>query len=123
MSFKNVTATQNWIEGGGDPTLAIVAMNLQYLEDSTVSANTIYNTFTVLAFNWLLNTDVKDNYVAQMEDYCVYEIDNSRGGNLFENNYYGGPVLTPLNSINGSTSEVIFKPIFANKKIKLRYRN
>ena len=123
LSFKHVTVTQNWLEGGGNPAFAVVAMNLRFLEDSTVSANMVYNMITVLAFNWLLNTDVRDNHVAQMEDYWVYEIDNSRGGNLFQNNFYSGPVSTALKNINGSPSDVIFQPTFANKKLKLRYRN
>jgi len=122
LSFKNTTVDQNQVEGGGNPALQIVAMDLRYLETSAVTANTVSNTVTVLAFNRLLNTRVEQNYVAQIGDYTPYLIDNSRGGNLFQNNYYSGPVTQPLIYLNGNSTDVIFPPSLWTKRSPGRLR-
>jgi pectate lyase-like protein len=118
LSFNNTTVAQNRIEGGGDPALGIVAMDLRYLEDSTVTANSVYNMFTVLAFNRLLNTTVEKNYVGQIGDYTVYQLDSSRGGTVFRNNYYSGPVAIPLSNTQGDESDVIIQPMYTNKRLR-----
>ena len=112
LSFKNTTVAQNRIEGGGNPALPIIAMDLRYLENSAVTANNVYNLFTALAFNRLQNTTIEQNYVGQLADYFVYLLDNSRGGNLFRSNSYSGQVTTPLSYENGNPTDVIFPPTF-----------
>ena len=110
LSFKNTTIAQNRIEGGGNPALPIIAMDIRYLENSAVTANKIYNLFTAVAFNRLQNTSIEQNYVGQLADYFVYLLDNSRGGNLFRSNSYSGQVTTPLSYENGNPTDVIFPP-------------
>lgn len=124
LNFKNTTITQNRIEGGGNPELPIVGMDVRYLADSTVTANSASHIFTVLAFNRLLDTTVEQNYVGQLTSYFAYVIDNSRGGNLFRDNYYSGPVATPLSYENGNSSDMIFTPLYSSttKRVWLRNR-
>jgi hypothetical protein len=110
LSFKNTTIAQNRIEGGGNPALPIIAMDIRYLENSAVTANNVYNLFTAVAFNRLKNTSIERNYVGQLADYFVYLLDNSRGGNLFRSNSYSGQVTTPLSYENGNATDVIFPP-------------
>jgi hypothetical protein len=110
LSFKNTTIAQNRIEGGGNPALPIIAMDVRYLENSAVTANNVYNLFTAVAFNRLQNTSIEQNYVGQLADYFVYLLDNSRGGNLFRSNSYSGQVTTPLSYENGNPTDVIFPP-------------
>jgi hypothetical protein len=115
LNFKNTLVDQNQIQGGGNTNLIIVGMDLRYLENSTVTDNTAYDTFTTFAFNRLLNTRIEQNGVAQINDYPPYVIDNSRGGNLFRNNFFSGPVTTPLIYLNGNATDVISTPIFKKK--------
>lgn len=117
LNFKNTTVAQNQIQGGDDTALGVVAMNLRFLENSAVNANTVSNMFTVMVFNQLLNTSIEQNYVAQINDYPAYLFDNSRGGNLFQNNYYSGPVTTPLSYENGNTTDIIVKPTLWTKRL------
>lgn len=122
LSFKNTTVDQNQIQGGGNTALGIVGMDLRYLENSRVTSTTVSDIFTVLAFNRLLNTRIEQNYVAQIADYPPYQIDNSRGGILFENNYYSGPVTQSLIYLNGSATDKIFPPILWTKRSPIRIR-
>lgn len=43
------------------------------------------------------------------------DISSLLGGNLFPNNYYSGPVTTPLSYENGNPTDVIFPPTFMVK--------
>jgi len=114
LSFKNSTIAQNRMEGGGNPASPIIGMDLRYLENSTATANTASNMFTTLAFNRLLNTTIEQNYVGQLADYFAYVIDNSRGGNLFRDNFYSGAVTNPLSYENGNPSDIIFPPVYSS---------
>ena len=115
LSFYNTAVSQNRMEGGGNSASPIVAMDLRYLESSTVTSNSATNMFTLFAFNRLLNSTVEQNYIGQLADYFAYVIDNSRGGNLFRNNYYSGTVTTPLSYENGNSSDVIFPPVYSSQ--------
>ena len=110
LSFMNTVVDQNQILGGDNTALSIVAMDLRYLANSTVTGNAVSKTFASLAFNRLLNTRIEQNYVAQITNHPPYTIDNSSGGILFQSNYYSGPVTIPLEYQNGSGTDVIHPP-------------
>ena len=116
LSFKNSIVDKNQIEGGGNTALGTLVMDLRFLENSTVTANTVSKTFAVMALNRLQNTKIEQNSIAQISDYPPYLLDNSRGGMVFQNNYYSGPVTTPLTYLNGSSTDVIFPPIRSTKR-------
>ena len=120
LSFKNSIVDKNQIEGGGNTALGTVVMDLRFLENSTVTANTVSKTFAVMAINRLLNTKIEQNNISQISDYPPYLIDNSRGGIIFQNNYYSGPVTTPLTYLNGNGTDVVFPPIRWTKRSRPR---